>query len=91
MIKQARVPAGTFSMGDSTDDGNAGDGETPVHEVLLPTFEIDATSVTNDQFALFIAETGYRTEAESFGFSAVFHLAVETDLSNIMSSARGTP
>lgn len=78
-------------MGDSTGDGNPGDGETPVHEVSLAAFEIDATSVTNEQFAVFIAETGYRTEAEEFGFSAVFHLAVDTDPVNIMSSADGTP
>jgi formylglycine-generating enzyme required for sulfatase activity len=90
-IAQALIPAGTFRMGDSTGDGNPGDGETPVHEVFVPEFTIDATSVTNEQFAVFVAETGYRTEAEVFGFSAVFHLALQTDPRNVMSSAGVTP
>lgn len=90
-ITQAVIPACTFQMGDSTGDGNPGDGETPVHEVFIPGFEIDATSVPNEQFAMFVAETGYRTEAEVFGFSAVFHLALQTDPQNVMSSAGGTP
>ena len=78
-------------MGDSTGVGNRGDGETPVHEVLLPEFSIDVTSVTNDAFATFIADTAFRTEAERFEFSAVFHLAVETDRANIMGSAAEAP
>jgi formylglycine-generating enzyme len=90
-IAQCVIPAGTFRMGDSTGDRNPGDGETPVHEVTLPEFAIDATSVTNNQFAAFIADTGYRTEAEVFGFSAVFHLAIQTDAANIMNPAAGTP
>lgn len=90
-IEQAVVPAGRFAMGDSTGVGNAGDGETPVHEVVLPEFSIDATSVTNDQFARFIHATGYRTEAEAFGFSAVFHLALDAPQSEIMGPAAGTP
>ena len=90
-IAQARIPAGTFLMGDSTGDGNPGDGETPVHPVFVPEFEIDVTSVTNEQFAAFIADTGYRIEAEVFGFSAVFHLALQTDPSNVISAASGTP
>ena len=53
----------------------AGDGETPVHEVWLDAFSIDATTVTNAAFARFVADTGYRTESELFGYSAVFHLA----------------
>ena len=45
-------------MGDARGVGNPGDGETPVHEVWLDAFEIDATSVTNAQFARFVDETG---------------------------------
>jgi formylglycine-generating enzyme len=90
-IDQASIPAGTFLMGDSTGAGNPGDGETPVHEVFVATFSIDTTSVTNAQFAAFVADTGYRTEAEVFGFSAVFHLAIETESANIMSSPGKTP
>ncbi len=78
-------------MGDATGDGNPGDGETPVHTVLLGAFSIDATSVTNADFARFVAESGYRTEAEEFGFSAVFHLAVRAEPGEVMNPVPGTP
>lgn len=75
-IEQAKVPAQTFSMGDGRGDERFGDGEGPVHQVSLNAFEIDTTSVTNEQFERFIGATGYRTEAERFGFSAVFYQLV---------------
>jgi sulfatase modifying factor 1 len=90
-VEQARVPAGEFTMGDSSGDRNPGDGEVPLHRVALGAFEIDATTVTNDDFARFVDDTGYRTEAETFGFSAVFHLAVQAPPSDVMGSAAGTP
>ncbi|MFC7457019.1 formylglycine-generating enzyme family protein [Brachybacterium sp. GCM10030267] len=90
-IEQVRVPAGTFTMGDSSGDRNRADGETPRHQVALSAFEIDATSVTNADFARFVEATGYRTEAETFGFSAVFHLAVAAKDEEIMGPAQGTP
>ncbi|NHI17664.1 formylglycine-generating enzyme family protein [Microbacterium sp. CBS5P-1] len=85
------MPAGRFAMGDSSGDRNPADGETPVHEVALSAFEIDATSVTNEAFARFVDATGYVTEAESFGFSAVFHLAVDAPDGDIIGQAPGTP
>jgi sulfatase modifying factor 1 len=90
-VEQVRIPAGTFTMGDSSGDRNPGDGEVPLHEVTLDAFEIDATTVTNADFARFVADTGYRTEAETYRFSAVFHLAVEADPADIMGQADGTP
>jgi sulfatase modifying factor 1 len=90
-IQQVVIPAGRFRMGDSSGDGNPGDGETPVHEVSLPAFSIDATSVTSSVFAAFVAATGFRTEAETFGFSAVFHLAIDAPAEDLMGPAAGTP
>jgi sulfatase modifying factor 1 len=90
-IEQAVVPAQTFSMGDSRGDENRGDGETPVHRVSLGSFSIDATSVTNDAFAVFADASGYKTEAETFGFSAVFHLALAAPREDVMGPAAGTP
>lgn len=90
-IEQATVPAGTFAMGDSTGFGNPGDGETPVHEVELARFTIDTTCVTNEQFARFIDDTGYRTEAEVFEFSAVFHLALDAPHHDVMGSSAEAP
>ncbi len=77
MIAQAGIPAGTFLMGDSHDDGKPTDGETPVHEVRLDAFSIDTTCVTNADFQRFVDDTDYLTEAELFGSSAVFHLAFD--------------
>lgn len=48
------------------------DGEGPLHRTRLAPFRIGATAVTNTQFAAFIADTGYRTDAERFGWSFVF-------------------
>jgi len=90
-IEQAAVPAGRFLMGDSSGDRNPQDGELPLHEVKLDAFRIDATSVTNASFARFVAETGYRTEAEEFGFSAVFHLAVSAPQEDLTGRAPGSP
>lgn len=90
-IQQARVPAGSFTMGDSSGDRNPGDGETPRHRVTLDGFEIDATTVTNADFARFVADTGYRTDAERYGFSAVFHLAVAAGDDDLVGQPAGTP
>lgn len=60
-------------MGDAFGEGRPEDGETPVHDVTLDAFDIDATTVTNDDFARFVDDTGHRTEAETTGLSAVFH------------------
>ena len=90
-IEQMAVPAGSFVMGDSRGDRNPGDGETPLHELFIDSFQIDATSVTNADFARFVAATGYETEAETFGFSAVFHLALNAPKEDVMGAAQGTP
>ncbi len=66
------VPAGSFVMGCDEDDENPNDGESPPRWVELDAFWIDATAVTNEQFADFVEATGFRTEAEQFGWSFVF-------------------
>lgn len=63
-----RIPAGTFRMG--TRDGPS--RETPVHDVEIGAFFIDRTEVTVRDFAHFVKATGYATEAETIGWSAVF-------------------
>ncbi|BAJ32946.1 MULTISPECIES: formylglycine-generating enzyme family protein [Kitasatospora] len=66
------LPGGAFRMGGQDPDGIAGDGEGPVREVLLGPFAIAATTVSNAEFASFVRETGYVTDAERFGSSFVF-------------------
>ena len=46
--------------------------EGPPRKVLVSPFRIQAHEVTNSQFAAFVAETGYVTEAERGGGSAQF-------------------
>jgi len=56
------VPGGTFLMGAA--DAEGGPDEYPRHPVTVPGFWMDATEVTNAQFAQFVAATGYVTTAE---------------------------
>src|SRR4051794_14363406 len=64
------IPGGEFSMG--TDDPTrevCGGPDTmidarPIHRVAVNPLWMDATEVTNAQFAAFVAATGYVTVAE---------------------------
>jgi formylglycine-generating enzyme len=89
------VPGGRTLMGDPFDEGYPADGETPVHTVELPDFRLDATQVTNAQFATFVKDTGWVTDAEELGVSAVFGLALRDnpDLprSHVLRQVDGTP
>jgi formylglycine-generating enzyme len=78
-------------MGDHFGEGYPPDGETPVHTVEVPDFWIDETAVTNRQFASFVRETGYVTDAEQLGISAVFHLAVAADRGDILHQVADAP
>lgn len=86
-----QLPGGPFIMGDHFDEGYPEDGEAPVHEVVLSPFRADTTTVTNAQFARFVAATGYRTESERYGSSAVFHLLVQASGEDVLGAAGGTP
>lgn len=44
------VPEGTFWMGSTESDPDAGDDEKPQHEVYLDAFWIDRAEVTNAQY-----------------------------------------
>lgn len=64
------IPGGEFSMGSDTASdslcqipGVTRDA-TPIHRVAVDPFWMDATEVTNDQFAAFVKATGYVTLAE---------------------------
>ena len=68
-----RLDGGAFRMGTDDPEGFSADGEGPVREVVVRPFWIDAEAVTNERFTAFVEATGYRTEAERFGWSFVFH------------------
>jgi formylglycine-generating enzyme required for sulfatase activity len=68
-----KLDGGAFLMGTDFAQGFSEDGEGPVREVTLDAFYVDVYPVTNRRFGEFVRATGYRTEAEGFGWSFVFH------------------
>ena len=64
------IPGGEFSMGCADPRGKPFGGQDPmpdtrpIHRVSVDGFWMDRTEVTNDQFAAFVAATGYLTVAE---------------------------
>ncbi|RXH57886.1 formylglycine-generating enzyme family protein [Granulicella sibirica] len=71
------LPAATFLMGTDYKDAFSADGEGPIRPVKLDAYEIDTYPVTNRDFAAFIRDTGYKTEAERFGWSFVFYAHID--------------
>jgi formylglycine-generating enzyme len=66
------LPGGEFLMGAEDADGFPADGEGPVRAVRVAPFLVDACAVSNDEYAAFVADTGYVTDAERLGWSYVF-------------------
>jgi formylglycine-generating enzyme required for sulfatase activity len=64
------IPGGEFSMGALDPRGMAHGGHDPmadarpIHRVYVDAFWMDATEVTNEEFARFVKATGYKTVAE---------------------------
>ncbi len=64
------IPGGEFSMGAEDPTGHAGGGPDPmrdarpIHRVYVDGFWMDATEVTNEEFARFVKATGHVTVAE---------------------------
>lgn len=67
---QIFIKGGTFLMGSS--EGHPEEG--PPHEVSVEPFWIDRDEVTVGEFDAFVRATGYKTEAERFGWSGVFNV-----------------
>ena len=63
LTELVEIPAGPFTMGRD----NGPDNEGPAHEVDLPVYYIEMFEVTNAQFAVFVDDTGYVTDAEQGG------------------------
>jgi len=61
-------------MGSESSEAWPADGESPVRSVELAPFHIDTKAVTVAEFRDFVDATGFKTEAEHFGWSFVFHL-----------------
>lgn len=66
------LAGGRFLMGSEDSWAYPEDGEGPVRWVDVAPFAMAATTVTAADFAVFVAETGHRTDAEAYGDSLVF-------------------
>lgn len=75
-----KIPKGSFLMGTMLEEGFPEDGEGPIREVSLAAFHIDVTTVTNADFRNFVGETGYKTEAEIYGWSFVFYKLLSKEI-----------
>ena len=70
------IPGGFFDLG-ARKSKYPGDLDSPRQKVQVKPFKISPTAVTNNEFARFVNETGYRTVAEIEGWSYVFHLLLD--------------
>eukprot|EP00054_Salpingoeca_dolichothecata_P038364 m.13653 g.13653 ORF g.13653 m.13653 type:complete len:302 (-) comp8495_c0_seq1:66-971(-) len=83
-----KVKGGSFTMG--TDDPQQRDGEGPARRVKVKTFYLDEKPVVNEQFRSFIRDTKYKTDAEKYGWSFVFHAFVADEVkSTIEQTVKG--
>jgi formylglycine-generating enzyme required for sulfatase activity len=71
------VPGGIFEMG-ARKSTFVSDFDSPRRKVKLRPFLMSPFSVTNADYARFVAATGYQTVAEQEGWSFVFHLMLDT-------------
>ena len=80
------IPGGEFSMGGVNPVGMMEGGHEsmndarPVHRVHVSGFFMDATEVTNKEFAAFVQATGYKTVAETKPTKEEFPTVPEQDL-----------
>lgn len=67
-----RLGPASFLMGSEDEYAYPGDGESPVRQVEVGAFSIGRYAVRNAEYTAFVQATGYRTDAERFGWSFVF-------------------
>lgn len=85
------IPGGTFVMG-TTEIENVLDGEGPPRQVTVSRFSLQQTEVSIAQFAKFVVETGYETDAEKFGWSFCFERTLSPEvLKNISQAVAQVP
>ena len=89
--KMVYLSGGEFIMGTNDHEGSPEDREGPARKIVVSPFYIDRHTVTNEEFMQFVQETGYKTEAEQFGWSFVFYHFVPKDVANVIQQVPGTP
>jgi len=66
------VKGGSFEMGSAEDDKEAYDDGKPRHRVTVADFELGKYPATVAQFAVFVRDSSYRSEAEKSGGSNIW-------------------
>ena len=84
------LAGGEFRMGADDGEGFPGDGEGPVRTVRVAPYAIDPHAVTNARFATFVKATGYRTDAERYGGSFVFHRFLRPEVAKLVTAQSET-
>ena len=85
------LPAGHFQMGAPLGQGFVEDYEAPAVSMQVAAFSVATTPVTNQEFAEFVAATGYETIASRTGGSLVFEALLSEDLGARAPRVPGTP
>jgi formylglycine-generating enzyme len=87
------LPGGMFLMGSDDPEAYPADREGPPRLIQVEPFSLARTAVTNREFAAFVEATGHRTDAETVGWSFVFHLLLHPDARHAVMDAwvPGTP
>ncbi len=68
-MKFALIPAGKFTMGSPETEKDRDKDETQHEVTISKPFYMGQTHVTVDQFAAFVKDSGYKTDAEKDGWS----------------------
>ena len=68
-MKLVLIPAGKFMMGSPETEKDRNEDETQHEVTISKPFYMGATHVTVDQFAAFVKDSGYKTDAEKDGWS----------------------
>jgi len=71
MPMRVPIPSGTGLLGTSRSMIRS-DGEGPLRKGLVRSISMSVGAITNAEFAAFVSDTGYVTEAEHIGWSFVF-------------------
>ena len=87
------IPGGTFTMGsDNPPSSTMEDGEGPARQIEISEFYIEKYEVSNADFARFVKETDYVTEAEKFGNSFVLDVLLSENVkSEILQMVKDAP
>jgi len=73
-LKLVRIPAGKFLMGSPETEEDRDKGEVQHEVTISKPFYMGVTHVTVDQFAVFVKDSGYKTDAEKDGWSLGFEV-----------------